>query len=136
MLDVVHDFHDQFRRVHPPFWTDTWKKGDAANEPGLCPKSVEWTGLPVPRDAKYRLDSPREEFATFTKQGGEPPVFAHWQAWFEDRLPTEEQQRTPVLPIGPLKKLLDPDVASHDLYFQQIMDERMQCLSYIGTGSL
>jgi hypothetical protein len=107
-LDAVHDFRDQFRRVHPPFFYGG--DGDEATGAGLCPKAVAWTGLRIP--AGCTLASPRKEFNDFTQVGAEPPVFAHWRAWFGDA-------------IQPLPCLIAQGQPA-GLYYQQIMGERMQ----------
>ncbi len=117
-LDLVHDFRDQLRRVHPPFfWGGRQPESKGA---GLCPKKVEWDNLATP--IGLSLEAPRSEFVRFTNVGAEPPVFAHWQCWFGDR-------------ILPFQKTIDPtDTTNEDRYFyQQIMDERMQCMTYLAV---
>lgn len=118
MLDVIHDFRDRFRRVHPPFFLS----GDGLDAvgSGLCPTAVTWTGLDVPALMTCRLDSPKKEFDAFTRAGAEPPVFAHWRVWFGDA-------------IQPLPRTVVKDMPK-GLFIQQIMDERMQCMSYLAAA--
>jgi len=122
-LAQVLDFQDQFRRIYPPFWYDTPAKGDDATNPGLCMKSVEWFAqagpIPpkidplVPHDCTARAGT----FKDFTADGAEPPVFAHWRYF--------------LAPLCPLHTRHDIDADT--LCYQQIMDERIPALSYVGV---
>lgn len=139
-LDVVHDFRDQFRRVFPPFFKAGTKPGET--EAGLSPKSVEWEGLSVPPDSCCRLDSPKKEFDAFTRQGAEPPVFAHWRVWFGDKIQPLPRLIVPGKLRGfgrffkfckRLRRWIDQSKPK-GLFYEQIMDERMQCMSYLAAA--
>lgn len=138
-LDELQDLTDQFRRLYPPFW----RKNDP--EPGLCLRSLTWLGEndqpldiakqlherqvtnsptggePIPR---LLLDSPRDHFDAFTRVGGEPPLFAHWQWFFGNTIDIAQKQAH-----------IHPSDGSpiRGLYVQQLLDERMPVMSYFAV---
>ncbi len=117
-LGQILDFQDQFRRIYPPFWYDTKDNGDRATQPGLCVKAVDWF---AERGAEPLLahdcTAPAATFKEFTADGAEPPVFAHWRYFFGT--------------VRPLRTRHDIDAGT--LCYQQIMDERIPALSFVGV---
>jgi hypothetical protein len=130
-LEQALNFQDQFRRIYPPFWSDFKTNRDRATEAGLCPRSVEWLGpglKPLTLDPKFATNSPRSEFAAFTRDGAEPPVFNHWQYFFRPNVRPAQTRKDLDAKPGALR-----DDNTPRLSYRQIMDERIPAMSYFAV---
>ena len=109
-LKEVMFLQSWFRRAYPPYFRNE------LHHHGECLQSVKWLGLtaPVGMDSASR----REEFDAFSRAGGEPPMYAHWRAWFGDR-------------ISPYRSAKDRD--GKGLTLQQLVDDRIPGLSFIAV---
>lgn len=115
-LAHILDFQDQFRRIYPPFWYPPTDQ-DPTRYPGLCPKAVDWLddrGVPL---VQHDCTADPSTFKKFTKDGAEPPVFAHWQHFFG----TVRSFRT------------RHDLEAKVRCYQHIMDERMPAMIYLAV---
>ena len=110
LAEVLH-LQSRLRRIYPPFF----EKGKY----GECPASVAWHGknLVCPPAAT------ESDFRRFVVAGAEPPVFAHWLAFFQDA-----QGRGSVRPLQSLA-----DLKTDGLFLQQLLDDRMPGLSFIAV---
>ena len=113
-LDQVMYLQSRIRHIYPPFFLGETIHGD-------CPKLVRWNGLanlPAgnPEDPSLTSASSSNDFADFTKIGAEPPVYAHWRAFFGSD-------------VKPLRSAAGR--TSGGLILQQLIDDRMPALSYI-----
>ncbi len=132
LADLLN-FQDRFRRIYPPFWWDTDANGDEAKSPGFCPLKVVWNApadkppSPPASGGEYATTAHtpttrRGNFATFTRTGAEPPVFDHWHHFFGH--------------IQPLARTYDDRHAQPgELYYQQILDERIPAMSFFAVDS-
>ena len=112
-LAEVLQLQSRLRRIYPPFFL----KGQY----GECAASVTWHG-------KGFACPPAEtesDFRAFVVEGAEPPVFAHWQAFFQDA-----HGRGSVRPLRSLA-----DLKTDGLFLQQLLDDRMPGLSFIAVDN-
>lgn len=128
-LSELQDFTDQFRRLYPPFWWDERDNGLTATNPGLCLRDLKWQ---LEEEQSFALDplihpgcnfsltAPKSEFDTFAHRGAEPPLFNHWLCFFGKEIRPVATHHHARLRQGDSK----------ELYVQQLLDERMPCMSY------
>lgn len=105
----------RLRHIYPPYF--------AGAAHGDCPLSVEWVGLPKPKNANLNCTTAKSDFDTFVRAGAEPPVYDHWRAPFCNE--AGEAQ------IGMMSIASDRDATKP--YFQQLLDDRMPGLSFIAV---
>jgi hypothetical protein len=143
-LDMLQDFTDQFRRLYPPFWWDSLENKMDACKPGLCLRGLTWLGenmkplafvqdMPTadvcdPDNSTAKpmrdLTSPKKNFEAFSRTGGEPPLFAHWQWLFGKTVRPALTQKDIRSPHGETMS---------GLHLQQLLDERMPVMSYFAV---
>lgn len=133
-LSELQDFTDQFRRMYAPFWWDEGDKGLDATEPGLCLRDLKWqlssghsvsVNDSIAPEYDCSLRSPKQQFDEFTRQGAEPPLFNHWLWLFGKEIrPAQTYHHTRI-----------EDGTPNELYLQQLLDERMPCMSYYAVDN-
>ena len=142
-LGLLQDFQDQFRRIYPPFWIPTEKSN--VNLPGLSPLTVTWRGE---RDVQLcHVDTrlSKADCTAFTRAGGEPPVSDHWKFFFGELLPLKaagevggEGLHGPAIPQpsahDDAPKTAASKAVGDPLRFQQILDDRIPCMSYFAVS--
>lgn len=105
---VAMEFLDQFRRVYSPYWFN--------GRGGHCPEKVEWLdqeNKPVGSPSNFD-DFEEQHKSVENKNRRRPPVAAHWQSL-----------------ISVLKPSVN-DPESDVLYFDQIEDDRMPAMCFLG----
>ncbi|MFO0902141.1 MAG: hypothetical protein U0939_04025 [Pirellulales bacterium] len=108
-LAQVLYLQSQLRNIYPPFF-----EGDRH---GDCPVRVVWKGLPAVGD---ELRPSVEDLSTFVRIGAEPPMYAHWRAFFGKG-------------VAPMSSANDRQ--GEVLCLQQLLDHRIPSFSFIGVES-
>ncbi|MDR3636737.1 MAG: hypothetical protein P4L84_23235 [Isosphaeraceae bacterium] len=108
-FDKVLKLQSRLRHIYPPYFNGT-AHGDV-------PVSVTWRGLA--ESGQLTLASPKSDFDAFVRKGAEPPMYAHWRAFFGKA-------------IQPLRTLTDRD--ADGLFLQQMIDDRIPSTSFIAVS--
>ena len=109
-LDQVQFLQSQLRHIYPPYF-DAWTQAH-----GDCPRKVEWLGLVQP--PSLNSNSQPAEFDAFVRPGAEPPMYAHWRAFFGQT-------------VQPLSSAADRK--GDGLFLQQLLDDRMPAMSFVAV---